>query len=482
MKKTLTLGHISEEKVLRLDHTFPVQAQSNISIQFHGDTIRWISATIYDCQGQLRWQVIDTKETQKYTLSQDVAETSANGIWGDLPAGDWRIEGYLYGEPGQACTIEVTTDEATLPKHAYTPLVDTNLVYDYAVLDGDKRPVSGWAKCDLHTHTRLSDGAMTIEDNQAQAIEMGLDFYVATDHNISPTLWDLSKHLPVVYPGIELTSPLGHFNLLFAKDLVFKDQSLAALETPEAFLGLIQAIKEKNVGIVSINHPFLTVWKWLLVSLPLEWVDAIEIINDPTYKENQAANLETLKFWDVLLNDGHVIPVVGGSDSHLKPDDRYEDSPYPSVIGDPGTYLHVDEIAADQLEAAIIAGHAVVSRFGALEVTFNDWISGDRIQADAMGEAMVINYHYDYKEAMKVRLELVMDGQVIATSDSLTGAWQVEKAAFDGPYHWLRAQVINADQAELLAVTNPLVIGEKSPSFVTWEDALVAFQGESTPR
>lgn len=472
MKQIINLGQINSEEVLYLDHQFLLQANANVSFRFKCEKVQGISANICDSQGQVRLQIIDGNQSMRYTVAREVSQTSANGIFGELPSGEWLIEGVIFGHPGQTCELEIFVDEEDLPVHSYTSILNEQRIFDYSRLDGNDLSIPCWVKCDLHTHTTLSDGAMTIEENQVQAGEMNLDFYVATDHNICPSMWYLAENQPLVFPGVEVTSPLGHFNLLFAKDFIFNYHTLQELGNSEDLLAIIRTIKEKKMGLVSVNHPFLTIWKWLVHDLPLSLIDTIEIINDPTYKDNQAANLQTLQFWDALLNDGYFIPVVGGSDSHLKPDNSYEDSYYPSVIGDPGTYLYVDELKAEKLEQAIVLGHVVVTRFGFLNVTFNDWIPGDRIYPQDLPDVLSIHFDYQQEEAMKVRIELVRDGKVLKTSTDLVGEWHLTKAELEGSYHWLRVQIINELEGDLLGVSNPLIIGSKESQFKTWADVL----------
>src|SRR5699024_12658778 len=70
-----------------------------------------------------------------------------------------------------------------------------------------------WYKGDFHTHTIYSDEEMTREENIEIANKQSLDFFVATDHNIIPTSWYDSSNILVI-PGTEVTSTLGHFNII----------------------------------------------------------------------------------------------------------------------------------------------------------------------------------------------------------------------------------------------------------------------------
>ena len=82
-----------------------------------------------------------------------------------------------------------------------------------------------WYKGDFHTHTVYSDGKMTRERNIESAKNQKLDFFVATDHNIMTHYWPVD-HEVVMFPGTELTSPLGHANFLFAEKPIFTNCGL----------------------------------------------------------------------------------------------------------------------------------------------------------------------------------------------------------------------------------------------------------------
>lgn len=78
---------------------------------------------------------------------------------------------------------------------------------------------------------------------------------------------------------------LGHANL-FGIDqrpesldgiLIHKEETLLKQDIK----AIIKECRERN-WLFSVNHPFLYVWKWLMEELPLEAMDCLEIINDPS--------------------------------------------------------------------------------------------------------------------------------------------------------------------------------------------------------
>ena len=470
MTNKLVLGTTDDQGQLYAVETFTLDQSVPLCVTVEADGVKWSNLLIRDPKHRLRAQILDVGKQEWYRISDIIATTSPQAIPGEMIMGDWQLEISIQSAPHSEVSFIWKQDETDLPAHNYASIKLEDIEEQISHMSSGPK----WYKCDMHTHTTMSDGKMMMRDNQRQAQKMLLDFYVATDHNITPSSWLVGEDLPVVFPGIEVTSPLGHFNLLFANDYIFNHHDLADMNTPEGFYGIIETIKTKNMGLFSINHPFLTVWKWLLMDVPLAWVDSIEIINDPTYAANGPANLQTLKFWFGLLSDGHRIPIVGGSDSHLRPDDRYEGSVFPSVIGDPGTYIYSESLQSQDLMASIRQGHVVVSRFGFLNVEFGQWMAGDQISEDMIDDTLKIVSTYECTESsIASRVELVLDGEVIESSTRTDNEWDIEKERLNEGYHWLVVTVYDDETGDLLSVTNPLYIGEKEPSLTLWQDALM---------
>lgn len=469
MTNRIVLGTTDNQGELYAVQTFTLDQAAPFSVTIEADGVKWSNLLMRDPKHRLRAQLLDVGKQEWYRISDIMATTSPQAIPGEMIMGDWQLEIFIQSAPHSEVSFVWKQDERELPAHNYASIqlkdVEERITH---IPIGPK-----WYKCDLHTHTTMSDGKMTMHDNQLQAQKMLLDFYVATDHNITPSSWLVGEDLPVVFPGIEVTSPLGHFNLLFANDYIFDHHNLADMNTPEGFYGIIETIKKQKMGLFSINHPFLTIWKWLLADVPLAWVDSIEIMNDPTYAANGPANLQTLKFWFGLLSDGHRIPIVGGSDSHLRPDDRYEGSVFPSLIGDPGTYIYSESMHAQDLMASIQSGHVVVSRFGFLDVEFGQWMAGDEVSIEDIVETLTIHAVYQCEEkAIHPRMELVLNGQSIATSNELANEWRITRSQLDPQYNWLLVTVYHERTGELLSVCNPLIIGSKDTTLKVWGDLL----------
>lgn len=221
-----------------------------------------------------------------------------------------------------------------------------------------------WYKGDLHIHTTASDGHSTPEEMSLRAERQGLDYYAVTDHNYWHRGWPESSAL--VLPGIEITTESGHMNLF-----------------------------GYGPFLLSLNHPYLSKWRWKIPELAFASLDCLEIDNNPTLAYEAGlgaaqANRMAVQLSDLLWADGYRICAVGGSDAHLKEKERYGESPYASRPGEPATWLYLDKRSAEEVQKALKSCHAYVTRRCSIhfscrlydeerkEISGN-WIFGDQL-------------------------------------------------------------------------------------------------------
>jgi hypothetical protein len=120
----------------------------------------------------------------------------------------------------------------------------------------------GWLRGDLHCHTLHSDGDSWPADMLGEAVRRGLDFLGVTDHNQVGHHADYAAvqggHLPVVLPGVEVTTYGGHWNV-WGTDRwwEFREPEVAAVS---------RTMQEASASgaLVSINHPkpFGPAWEY----------------------------------------------------------------------------------------------------------------------------------------------------------------------------------------------------------------------------
>jgi len=196
----------------------------------------------------------------------------------------------------------------------------------------------------MHLHTRYSDGHVSHEDIALAAIEAGIDFVVATDHNIwiggidgyrtmggqrvlllvgeevHDQVRDPQKNHLLVYEAHKELSP-------FAKDpqalidevnnaggLAFiahpHDPEAPAFKEPD--LSWVNWEVDGYVGLELWN--FMSEFKSLLKSFP----KALYYAFNPTQIASGPFN-EVLSRWDSLLAKGKRVVAIGGADAHALP-------------------------------------------------------------------------------------------------------------------------------------------------------------------
>jgi hypothetical protein len=210
----------------------------------------------------------------------------------------------------------------------------------------------GWLRGDLHCHTRYSDGDSWPSEVLHAGAEAGLDFLGVTDHNTVAHLaeYGAGGHgLPVVIPGVEVTTYSGHWNA-WGTDRwwEFRTPDPAAVE---------QAMREAadSGAFVSVNHPkpYGPAWEFDTVGS----AHAIEVWNGPWTRFNSFA----VDFWEQRLRRGQRLVAVGGSDMHVLR--RHTTDPLRTqALGMPTTWVEADPGAgAVAIIDAMRAGRTFVS-------------------------------------------------------------------------------------------------------------------------
>lgn len=477
--------------------TFDVPAQiKQIKVQYKLNQVSWLRFLVFDDKGVLRAQksgialtgsvrILDTDSVQRTDIEEiedlSFQKGDLNTLPGTIHEGQWRIEYKLNISDKQEIEdilgeidIEYLTGEqvGTAPNHrpyevSWKKEGATVFELDEAVLERTLETTARWYKGDFHTHTVFSDGKMTREQNLEQAVKQGLDFFVATDHDLMPTSWPLSFNC-LVLPGVEVTSDLGHYNRLFGLTHPFQDKGYQVLDEEVDLVSSFNKTDEEQ-HLNSVNHPFLTEWKWLAKSLPISAIDSLEIWNDPTYEANIEATERALKTWDRLLQDGHKITGIGGSDSHLMPVETYPNSSLPSLIGDPATYVFSEALNGKQLKSGVAEGKVFVSRFNyEIDLTVNGGTIGDHF-ADWKEEVSASCMIHSPSHSTDIQIEWTIDGSVVTTTRQKedTQVFLLDSSQ----YHYVRVTV-RSSKGELLAFSNPVFFGEKEPELLTWKDVV----------
>jgi hypothetical protein len=254
------------------------------------------------------------------------------------------------------------------------------------VTDTPVRDTPGWYRGDLHTHTAHSDGAcrslsgaavpcplfLTLEAARAAS----LDFIVVTDHNVSSQvaeLPELSRYFDTVLaiPGREITTDVGHFNLLGVVTPVdFRIGPGYSTSINDVFA------KAKPTGaIISINHPEIPTGEdclgcgWSASQTDFAMVDTIEVANGGIAAEKNGFDDgpgSGVAFWEKLLDKGYRLIGVGGSDNHDAVDGKAGSSPVgaQSPVGTPATVVFSANLSQPAILAGIRSGRVFVDLEG----------------------------------------------------------------------------------------------------------------------
>ena len=172
---------------------------------------------------------------------------------------------------------------------------------------------------DSHSHTKYSDGVLTVEQNIRWHISMGFNAIAITDHNNLKNSADLAelaeayKDQIIVIQGMEWTTNRIHMNFIGISEWELK------IPGEPTDLEIQQAIDEvhNQGGVVSVNHYVGTARKGDNVPSMeqlIEWdVDYFEVVNEDEYYE------EIYSFW---ANNTDDFSLITGTDMH-KPDDVF---------------------------------------------------------------------------------------------------------------------------------------------------------------
>ncbi|WP_409344272.1 CehA/McbA family metallohydrolase [Paenibacillus sp. MBLB4367] len=454
----------------------------------YGKPRTWRQLVVRDPAGRLRYTHFDVVEPRSALLHRDPDLTGVTAVAGDIIPGRWTVE-FLRNVPGQF-ELEWVIGDGPIPGEAGIRDEDRDVWsegeeagrnaelnrYDWKACQATGRR---WYKGDLHGHTTLSDGSLSPREMTRQAEARGLDFFFVTEHNVLPASWPKGK--PLVIPGMEFTSfGKGDWNALGLPgwiDCWGTGLEDGGMHSQEGQNRMMEEAASRG-AVRTFNHPLAGRFAWRYPESPLRFVDLLEIWNSPTKKSTPGLTDRTMVLWNLLWNDGYRVPGVGGSDTHLRPDQSYEEGCPPDTIGDPASYVLADRLTPIDILNGLRAGHVYVSRGPELEVsiqaggrtfTFGD----DLTEALDGSEDGNVRYRLTVMHAKGAKLRVVENGEVIDTQPIETDRWELDQTFSwkERTYVWRRLEVRDADDM-LLCFTNPVSRGTKEHELLTWGQLL----------
>jgi len=225
---------------------------------------------------------------------------------------------------------------------------------------------TGWLAGDTHIHTltHSGHGDASVKERVVTIAGEGVEIAIATDHNHHTDYRPTEKKVGVEghyrsIIGNEFTTKLGHFNAFPIEKKV-----KPAKHNHKTWVQLIRALrKTPGVRVVICNHPrrkSFAKGPWGSmgvhpISAELEdgsdWlgVDAVEVLNGKGLLKTPALNFQD---WFRLLNRGHRLTAVAGSDSHTV------DQP----VGQCRTYVRSETDDPDRIDVAEVVDNVLEGR------------------------------------------------------------------------------------------------------------------------
>ncbi len=218
-----------------------------------------------------------------------------------------------------------------------------------------QRRTWNWVKGEFHTHTVMSDGKWTVEELAGVLKELDVDFFFVTDHNVFGLKEQKRVRGILALPGIEITSPVGHFLILGAKP--------GEVVEPFDF----DEMKKRIFGPAHPKFPNDDQCKDCYMDLELESMDMdfVEIWNCVYEgRDPHDNNMKAFRIWEKMVDSGRKVSLSAGGDIH---DEEFREYWIPSWVYVPE--LSLDAILNSLKEGLVIVGN--VKPYGE-KVNFED--------------------------------------------------------------------------------------------------------------
>lgn len=313
-----------------------------------------------------------------------VEQSSRGYLPGPITPGTWTVSigkaklDATGGHYSLDITCRTTATLPVLPKAPFSPIV--------------LAPARRWYKGDFHVHSLQSgDASATFDQIATLAKSRGLDFVNLSDHNTYAqhaliAAYQASQPDLLFLRGSEVTTYSGHANSVGTSSYVehrlgYQGRTVAGIADDIAAQG----------GVMIVNHPVLDLGAecigcpWGHIDdTPWGEVSALELITGNFDIGVQAFVPRVIALWDTLLDQGHRIAVVGGSDDHRAGMDT---GPTASPIGSPTTLVLADDLSEAAIVEALRKGRTVVQLRGPddpfVEMKIGDAEIGDEVDGVA---------------------------------------------------------------------------------------------------
>ncbi len=288
-----------------------------------------------------------------------VAASSRSYLPGPITPGAWALyvgkAKLVSAAPGYhvEITFRVT---ATLP-----PAADRAPYVEAAPLSSEARFYAG----DFHVHSEDSgDARPPLGEIAAFARGRGLDFVVVTDHNTVAQVDRIAAAQPahpelLFVPGMEFTTYAGHATAFGATSWV--DHRVGG--GGPSLQGAVDELVAQG-ALFSINHPALELGDacigcaWRHEVPAVGTLHGVEIETGGWRQAGRLFSWDAIALWERLLDEGHHLAALGGSDDHQAGQGNG------SPIADPTTLVFADGLSVSALGQGILDSRTVVKMQG----------------------------------------------------------------------------------------------------------------------
>lgn len=431
----------TNKKVEKLEYKFIVSKETNrISLNLNRGPFEHVIISLEDSEGRTRILTSFKTSKKKYYVTTHWESTSNCCIPGELPEGEWRLKVLKPYNIDDEFELEIKIENGNLIKKENMKKITLKDHY----LDTKE-----WYKGELHNHTNISDGSISLRDLKKELIKKEIDFIFPTEHNSVLTKYP-DMDIPVI-PSTELTlDNLGHFNLFGLKKLIDYYDFIKEDESREdSFAKIFQEVKKQG-GYVSLNHPFHNTSRMFLglfYNIDLKDLDFLEVINSPAERDsNPYYDKKALEALDMLWNDGHKIFAVAGSDNHG------------DTLGDPLNYVRLDKYETKNILENLKKGRSYISRVGEIKLKMENngqvVYPGDEVKGDVKIK-IFSSQSLIWKVIKNGKIENIIIGQEIEVFNNIK----------DGEY--LRVEGIS-EKDEPMIIINPIYNNLKMPVLKKW--------------
>lgn len=429
-----------------------------VSVSYDRDNRTVVDLGIFDPDRFRGWS-----GGNKATFSLAETDATPSYLPGPLPAGEWTL---ILGIPNiRADTVANYRAEVLLEYGIFA----SSKGFAPLPLNAD----AGWYRGELHTHTAHSDGSCLRQSGSngpcpvyktvEAAVERGLDFVAVTEHNTlshhqSLNELQMSFDQTVLMSGREITTFYGHANIFGTTEFIdfrVRDNQINPV---------LHAAAEQG-AFISINHPGLPSGEacmgcgWI-GETDFSLIDAVEVVNGSVIDSGAGllkSPLSGIPFWENLLNAGHKVTAIAGSDNHNA--DLRSDSGRHTAIGEVTTVVFANSLSQHDLLQGLRNGRAFIDLEGSADrfveisaeaegkhvmmgETLEVAAGGDiRVTISAQNSADAIFVLYHNGEAVSTELDYVRDDDLLETTITLQATGQSE---------WLRAEVVSTEGKVLL--------------------------------